>query len=66
MELLDYCCNMTGKIGNFSLMQTTGSLQTIKGTFTVTDRIDTFIYVLNNYYLGIDEWYYLDVQHLLR
>lgn len=49
MELLDYCCNMTGKIGNFSLMQT------IKGTFTVTDRIDTFIYVLNNYYLGIDE-----------
>ena len=55
MELLDYCCNMTGKIGNFSLMQTTGSLQTIKGTFTVTDRIDTFIYVLNNYYLGIDE-----------
>ena len=55
MELLDYCCNMTGKIGNFSLMQTTGSLQTIKGTFTVTDRLDTFIYVLNNYYLGIDE-----------
>lgn len=55
IDLLNYCCGMTSKVGNFSLMQTTGALQTVKGTFTVTDRIDSFVYVLNNYYLGIDE-----------
>lgn len=55
IELLNYCCNMTNKIVNFSLMQTTGALQAAKGVFTATDRIDTFIHVLNNYYLGIDE-----------
>lgn len=55
IDLLTYCCRMTTKVGNFSLMQTTGSLNNLKGIFTSTDRIDTFIYALNNYYLGIDE-----------
>lgn len=52
MKELDYCSRMTHKVDNFSLIKRTGSLKTIKGTCTLTDRIDTLVYHLNEFCLG--------------
>ena len=54
LKLLKYCKKMTYKIDDFSLMLCDGSLQTLKGTLD-KDRIDLFIYLLDNYYRGKDE-----------
>lgn len=54
IALLDHCEEQTRKIVNFSLMLCNGSLQTLKGTLD-KDRIDVFIYLLHNYFMGRDE-----------
>ncbi len=54
LKLLEYCRNETHKPENYSLMICNGSLQTVKGTFDL-DRIDVFLYLLDNYYKKKDE-----------
>ena len=53
IKLLEDCKNKTHKIENFSLLLCNGSLQTLKGTLD-KDRIDVFLYLLDNYYRGKD------------
>lgn len=54
LKLLEFCKQKTHKIDNFSLILCNGSLQTLKGVLD-KDRIDLFIYLLDNYYRGKDE-----------
>ena len=55
IRLLKECKEKTYSPENFSLMLCNGSLQMVKGCITLFDRIDTFLYLLDNYYKGIDE-----------
>ena len=54
LNLLDYCKRATFEPENYSLMICNGSLQTVKGSFDL-DRIDVFLYLLDNYYKKKDE-----------
>ena len=49
LKLLEYCKQSTHEAENYSLMLCNGSLQTVKGSLD-TDRIDVFLYLLDNYY----------------
>lgn len=54
LKLLEYCKQSTHEVENYSLMLCNGSLQTVKGSFDM-DRIDVFLYLLDNYYKKKDE-----------
>lgn len=50
---LELCKKLTYSVVNISMMPITGNLQCTKGKLA-DDRIDTFIYSIENYYNGID------------
>lgn len=54
LKLLEYCKQSTHGAENYSLMLCNGSLQTVKGSLDM-DRIDVFLYLLDNYYKKKDE-----------
>lgn len=54
LKLLEYCKKATHETENYSLMLCNGSLQTVKGSFDM-DRIDVFLYLLDNFYKKKDE-----------
>ena len=51
IDILDFCNEMTYTLHNFGFMPVTGSLQTFKAnTGGNLDRLDSYIYWLDNYY----------------
>jgi hypothetical protein len=49
LAMLEKCKDMHHRLVNFSLSASTGGLQNVKGC--VFDRLDTFVYLLNDYFL---------------
>ena len=50
LALLDFCKSMHHALVNFSLMPSCGNLQGFKGSYEKQDRLDSFVWSLNNYY----------------
>lgn len=55
LRLLDYCKQGTYEMENYSLMLCNGSLQMVKGSLDMMDRVDVFLYLLDSYYKKKDE-----------